>query len=190
MQKLDLYNYRQEIRANNIILSFEGTMSQGVLTALIDALNEKVTANNVDLANSMHYTIRKICSILVELAQNIQNHSLEQAQQGNTSSGLGIIVIREDSHYFSLTSGNNLLIADAENLAEYCAHINSLDAVNLKKLYKERLKRVRAKDEKGGGIGLIEIKRTCGLPLVYKIQPIDNETMFFSLSVKLIKAAE
>ncbi len=105
MQKLDLYNYRQEIRANNIILSFEGTMSQGVLTALIDALNEKVTANNVDLANSMHYTIRKICSILVELAQNIQNHSLEQAQQGNTSSGLGIIVIREDSHYFSLTSG-------------------------------------------------------------------------------------
>lgn len=189
MHNLDLYGFRQQIIENNIILSFEGTMSQGVLTALIDALREKVTANNMDSSNTMQLTIRKICGILVELAQNIQNHSVEQASQDNISSGLGIIVIREDDNSFSLTSGNNLLITDTKKLAEYCGHLNSLDAMDLKKLYKEKLKRVRAKDDKGGGIGLIEIKRASSQALEYAMQPVDDDTIFFTLSVNLLKAA-
>lgn len=188
MHNLNLYDYRQKIRENNIILSFEGTMSLGVLTALIDALREKVTASNTELPNSMQYTIRKICATLVELAQNIQNHSSEQAFQDNVASGLGIIVIRENQDNFTLTSGNNLLNADAEKLSAYCTYINSLSDVDLKKLYKEQLRRVRAKDDKGGGIGLIEIKRTSGQALEYEMQPIDDKTQFFSLSVNLIKA--
>ncbi|NOR80947.1 MAG: hypothetical protein GQ529_08970, partial [Methyloprofundus sp.] len=92
MHNLDLYDFRQKIRENNIILSFEGAMSQGVLTALIDALREKVFANTTDLPDSIQYTIRKICAILVELAQNIQNHSLEQALREGRASGMGIIV--------------------------------------------------------------------------------------------------
>ncbi|RLA17370.1 MAG: hypothetical protein DRQ62_15045 [Gammaproteobacteria bacterium] len=188
MNNLDLYDYRQKIRENNIILSFEGTMSQGVLTALIDALREKVAANIVDASNIKQYSIRKICAILVELSQNIQKHSSEQAHEGNDASGLGIIVIREDSNSFTLTSGNNLLVADGEKLAAYCAHINSLDDAGLKKLYKEKLRRERAKDDTGGGIGLIEIKRASKQPLEYEMKSVDNEVMFFSLSINLIKA--
>lgn len=189
MHSLDLYDFRQKIIENKIILSFEGKMSQGVLTALIDALREKVTASNGDSPSSVEYTIRKICSILVELAQNIQNHSLEQSSDCHGSSGLGIIVIREDENTYTLTSGNNLRTVDAQNLAAYCSQLNSLDEVGLKTLFKEKLRRVRAKDEKGGGIGLVEIKRKSNHPLVYVMQPVDDETMFFSLSVSLIKVA-
>ena len=188
MHNLDLYSFRQEIRENNIILSFEGTMSQGVLTALIDALREKVIANNVDLPDSMQFAIRKICAILVELAQNIQNHSLEQALQDNISSGLGIIIIRETKNGFTLTSGNNALKADAENLISYCGKLNSLDEVGLKALYKEKLRKERAKNVNGGGIGLIEMKRKSNQPFEYEMQPIDDKTVFFSLSVNLDKA--
>ena len=188
MHNLDLYSFRQKIRENNIILSFEGTMSQGVLTALIDALREKFIANNMDSSNSMQYIIRKICAILVELAQNIQNHSSEQALQDSASSGLGIIVIREDNNSFTLTSGNNVLTSDAENLASYCGQLNSLDEVSLKVLYKEKLRKERAKNVNGGGIGLIELRRKSGQPLEYKMQPIDDKAMFFSLSVNLDKA--
>ncbi len=188
MHSLDLYKFRQEIIENNIILSFEGKMSQGVLTALIDALREKVTDNNIDITNSVQYTIRKICSILVELAQNIQSHSIEQSVPGSNSSGLGIIVIREDDHNFTLTSGNNLRTNEAVNLASYCDHLNSLDETGLKTLYKEKLRRVRAEDDKGGGIGLVEIKRKSNQPLIYAMQSVDNETTFFSLSVNVLKA--
>ena len=189
MQPFDLFSFRQKIIENNIILSFEGKMSQGVLTALIDALKEKIATDNVDSANSMQYTTRKIYSILVELAQNIQNHSLEQVLVENGSTGLGIIAIRENETCFSLTSGNNLLISDAEKLAEYCCYLNSLDEKELKKLYKEKLKQVRKKPVKGGGIGLIEVKRKSDRPLEYNMKSIDNETTFFSLSVNLAKAS-
>ena len=191
MHNLNLYGFRQEIRENNIILSFEGTMSQGVLTALIDALREKFIANNMDSPNSpnsLQYTIRKICAILVELAQNIQNHSSEQALQDSASSGLGIIVIREDKNSFTLTSGNNVLKVEAENLASYCGQLNSLDEVSLKVLYKEKLRKERAKNVNGGGIGLIELRRKSGQPLEYTMQPINDKAVFFSLSVNLDKA--
>ena len=188
MHNLNLYSFRQKIRENNIILSFEGAMSQGVLTALIDALREKVIANNIDSPNSMQYTVRKICAILVELAQNIQNHSLEQAFQDKSSSGSGIIVIRETKNSFNLTSGNNALKVDAENLASYCGRLNSLDEMSLKVLYKEKLRKERAKNVSSGGIGLIEMKRKSDQPFEYKMQPIDDNTVFFSLSVNLDKA--
>lgn len=188
MYNLDLYSFRQKIRENNIILSFEGTMSQGILTALIDAFREKVTTNSVDSPNSMQYTIRKICVILVELAQNIQHHSLEQAQQGSVTSGMGIIVIREVRNSFTLVSGNNVLKADAENLASYCDQLNSLDEVNLKLLYKEKLRKERVATANGGGIGLVEMKRKSNHPLEYDMQKIDDNTVFFSLSVSLDKA--
>ena len=187
MQSIDLYSFRQNIKKNNIILSFEGTMSQGVLTALIDALREKVIANTVDLPSSMQYTIRKICAILVELAQNIQKHSLEQACQDNSSSGLGIIVVREDKNNFTLTSGNNVLKADAKSLAACCAKLNALDEAGLKVLYKEALRKERAKNSSGGGIGLIEMKRKSGKPLEYELQRVDDKIVFFSLSVNLEK---
>jgi len=188
MHHLDLYRFRQEIRKHNIILSFEGTMSQGVLTALIDALREKVIANATDLPNSMQFTIRKICAILVELAQNIQTHSSEQAVQGNTSSGLGIIVVREDKTCFTLTSGNNILKANAEKLAAYCNQLNSLDQTELKMFYKEALKKERVNNSNNGGIGLIEMKRKSAQDFAYDMQTIDDKIVFFSLSVNLDKA--
>ena len=188
MHHLDLYQFRQDIREHNIILSFEGTMSQGVLTALIDALREKVIANTVDLPNTIQYTIKKICAILVELAQNIQTHSLEQAVQGNTSSGLGIIVVREDKTSFTLTSGNNMLKANADKLAAYCGKLNGLDEARLKVLYKEALRKERVNHSSDGGIGLIEMKRKSAQGFAYDIQAIDDKVVFFSLSVNLDKA--
>ncbi|NOR80527.1 MAG: hypothetical protein GQ529_06785, partial [Methyloprofundus sp.] len=137
---------------------------------------------------SIQYTIRKICAILVELAQNIQNHSLEQALREGRASGMGIIVIREDKTSFTLTSGNNILKSDAENLAAFCGQLNSLDGVGLKALYKEALRKERANNASGGGIGLIEMRRKSNHALEYEMQSIDDNTVFFSLAVNLDKS--
>jgi len=188
MDNLNLYDFRQKIRENNIILSFEGAMSLGVLTALIAALKEKILANTANLPDSIQYSIKRICGILVELAQNIQNHSLEQAVPSSNSSGLGIIVIREGKTSFTLTSGNNMLKSDAESLAAFCRQLNGLDEEGLKALYKKALKKERANNVSGGGIGLIEMRRKSNHPLKYEIQSIGDNLVFFSLAVNLDKA--
>lgn len=187
MGNFDLLGIRRTIIDNNIILLFEGKMSQGVLVALVDMLREKLNAVEEGGGDRMQYLVRKLYAIFVELAQNIQNHSLEQEVVGTTRIGSGIIVMRENAGFFTITSGNVMLSGAADNLAQYCRDLNSLDAEGLKKLYKEKLRTARREGEKGAGIGLIEIMRKSESQLDTAAQPLDAQTVFFTLSVNIAK---
>lgn len=187
MGNFDLLCLRRKIIENNIILLFEGKMSQGVLVALVDMLREKLNAAEETGDNRMQYTVRKLYAIFVELAQNIQNHSFEQEIVGKTSVGSGIIVMRENTDYFTITSGNSMPSNDADKLLQYCHYLNSLDADALKKLYKEKLREARREGEKGAGIGLIEIMRKSESLLETTMQTLDEQTVFFTLSINITK---
>jgi len=176
-------SFRQQLIENDIILSFEGKMSQEVLVALVETLKERLSVRTTDTTQQM---TRKIYSVFVELAQNIQNHSAEQVLIQQQKIGIGIIVIREDEHKFMITSGNKLSNAAAEKLQAYCDLINALDEESLKKLYKEKLRYAR-QQQSGGGIGLIDIIRKSGYPIGYAVQTIDENSQFFTLSVSLSK---
>ncbi len=130
VELFDLLSFRQQLIENDIVLSFEGKMSQGVLISLVETLKERLAANGNDATQQM---IRKIYGVFVELAQNIQNHSLEKVVVDQQQIGVGIIVIREDKDKFVITSGNKLLNTDAEKLCSYCDLINTLDEDSLEK---------------------------------------------------------
>ncbi|MGR8935929.1 MAG: SiaB family protein kinase [Gammaproteobacteria bacterium] len=187
MNDFDLLYLRRNIIENNIILLFEGKMSQGVLIALVDMLREKLNATEEASGDRLHYLARKLYAIFVELAQNIQNHSLEREVVGQTSIGCGIIVMREKAGFFTITSGNALLNSDADKLMHYCHYLNSLDGDGLKKLYKEKLRTTRRIGDKGAGIGLIEIMRKSDSLLETAIRKLDERSVFFSLSVNIAK---
>ena len=184
MKSFDLLSFRQEIIESKIVLSFEGQMSQGVLVSMVDTLKEKLKANDQDAKQTM---VRKIFAIFVELAQNIQNHSMESEIIDGLETGAGIIVIREDEDSFMLTSGNKITIVAAEKLIQYCDKLNGSNADELKKLYKQQLRSERNKESNGAGIGLIDMIRKSGSALRYEIQAVDEQTQFFTLSVNLPK---
>jgi predicted ATPase/serine phosphatase RsbU (regulator of sigma subunit)/tRNA A-37 threonylcarbamoyl transferase component Bud32 len=183
----DLFNFRRQLVENDIVLSFEGKMSQGVLVALVETLKERLASHANDASQQM---VRKIYGVFVELAQNIQNHSFEHVVIEDDKIGVGIIVIREDEHKFVITSGNKISNAQAEKLQAYCDSINKLDDETLKKLYKEKLRNVRQQQAVGAGIGLIEIRRKSTYPITYNLQAVDEEAQFFTLSVILFKVTQ
>jgi hypothetical protein len=187
MDHFDLLNFRRKITENNIILLFEGKMSQGILVVLVDMLREKLNAADETGEDRMQYIVRKLYAIFVELAQNIQNHSLEREIVGATSIGSGIIVMRENADFFTISSGNAILSGNADKLTQYCHYLNSLDGDELKKLYKEKLRTTRREGEKGAGIGLIEIMRKSDSLLETAMQALDEQTVFFTLSINLAK---
>ena len=184
MKSFDLLSFRQDIIENNIVLSFEGKMSQGVLVSLVDTLKEKLKVNDQD---ARQYMVRKIFAIFVELAQNIQNHSMEKVLVDGLETGVGIIVIREDEECYMLTSGNNVTHENAEKIRLSCDYLNGLGADELKKIFKKQLRSERNKESKGAGIGMIEIKRKSRSPLNYEIQAVDDQVQFVSISVSLSK---
>ncbi|MDD1617857.1 MAG: SiaB family protein kinase, partial [Methylococcaceae bacterium] len=187
VQLFDLLSFRRKLIEDDIVLSFEGKMSQGVLIALVDTLKEKLAVHTHDAPQQM---IRKIYGVFVELAQNIQNHSLEYIVTQEQKVGAGILVIRENKDKFVLTSGNKISTVNAKKLQAYCDSINSLDEESLKKLYKEKLRMARKQETVGAGIGLIEIIRKSGHPISYTTQTIDENTQFFTLSVNLFKVTQ
>lgn len=180
----DLLNFRHLLVENDIVLSFEGKMSQGVLVALVETLKERLAVDTNDATQQM---IRKIYGVFVELAQNIQNHSEEYVMIEQNRVGVGIIVIREDETKFVLTSGNKITNESAEKLVAYCEYVNALDEEQLKKLYKEKLRTARQQNVIGAGIGLVDILRKSNQPIIYSSQMIDEHHQFFTLSVSLFK---
>jgi hypothetical protein len=184
MKNFDLLSFRREIIEHDIILSFEGKMSQGVLVSLVDTLKEKLKDSDTDPKQQL---TRKVFSIFVEMAQNIQYHSAENVIIDGKETGVGVIVIREDENSYVLTSGNNVTPDNVGRLVEFCDELNSFDSAQLKKLYKERLRSERPENAKGAGLGLIDIGRKAGVALSYEVQPIDEKTRFFSLSITLPK---
>jgi predicted ATPase/serine phosphatase RsbU (regulator of sigma subunit)/tRNA A-37 threonylcarbamoyl transferase component Bud32 len=187
VQLFDLLSFRRQLIENDIMLCFEGKMTQGVLIALVETLKEKLAVHNNDAPQQM---IRKIYGVFVELAQNIQNHSLEQVVTEQQKIGVGIIVIRENEQQFVITSGNKISNSSAEKLQAYCDTINLLDEESLKQLYKEKLHTARQHKAVGAGIGLIEIIRKSGHPIMYNTQTMDENTQFFTLSINLFKVAQ
>jgi hypothetical protein len=187
MNNFDLLQFRRKITENNIILLFEGRLSQGMLVVLVDMLKEKLSAAEETERDHRQYLVRKVYAIFVELAQNVQNHSCEKEKVGDASIGSGIILMRENADCFTIISGNALAVAEAHKLKDYCDYINGLNEDALKKLYKEKLRAARREGEKGAGIGLIEIKRKADSPLDAAIQALDEQTVFFTLSVNIGK---
>lgn len=185
MSGFDLYEFRNQIKANKIILSFEGSMSQAVLCGFVDVLNEQLSKYDEKLSDQSinKYIVRRVFAVFVELAQNIQKYSAEFMD----NSGIGIIVIRERSHDFIINSGNLINNPQIQNLSERCDQINQMSADELKKFYRSSLKLIRLEGKTGGGVGLIEIARKSGHPIKYNVTPIDQQYSFFVFSAQVDK---
>ena len=98
---------------------------------------------------------------------------------------MAIVIIGSADGLYSVSSGNVILENDVAELRDRLDEINSLDKEGLKRIYKERLRRERAPDSTGAGLGLIDIARRTTGKLDYSFVELDAEHEFFSLSAKV-----
>lgn len=184
MNRLPLFDLYTTMRAQRIILSFNGTLSQDVLVGLAEIIKEKISQEGGAYSIS-----KKVFGIFIELAQNILHYSAERVTVNHTEQtvGTGIIVVSEDDRYYAITSGNLVDSDRVTQLQIHCDRINSLDRDQLRMFYRERIKLPRDTGQQGGGIGLIEIAKKAGSRLSYEIIPINDAHSFFILSVNVSK---
>lgn len=130
---------------------------------------------------------RKVFAIFIELAQNIYHYSDERSIFNGSSTGCGIIVIRDREDHFMVMSGNLVENSKVQWIVDHCNHLNQLDKEHLKKCYRERLKKPRETYKIGGGVGLIDVIRKSGNPIDLKINSIDDQYSFLIFSIKINK---
>lgn len=179
-EKFSMHKFYTEVRKNNISLTFRGIMSQDVLSLI--GMSLKRRPDNEVIA-------KRLFGIVVELAQNIYHYSASKqySEKDKKEIGVGIVTIGEDQNYYIVNSGNLVRTENIAPITERCKYINGLDERELKLFKKQQLKLPQRPDKPGANIGLIELKRRSGNPLLYDTIAVDHDYTFLSLSVKIKK---
>lgn len=179
MEKTKRFNLIEYLRIFNkdVILSYKGPFDKDILAVLGHYINQLI-AKNPRIS-------KKVFSIFIELAQNISFYSAEVNILGDDNqAGVGNFVIAEYEEHYMIITGNIVKNEDIIPVIDKCEVINSLDRDGLRKYKREQRNRPQG-DHGTGNIGLIQVALTSDNPLDIKVTPIDDETSFFSLSVKI-----
>ncbi|MFC2152204.1 SiaB family protein kinase [Bacteroidota bacterium] len=130
---------------------------------------------------------KKLFKIFIELSQNVSNYSENYHVINNVQRiGVGELSLREHEGAYSFTTKNQVKITDAKILAERCELVNASDQLKLRELKRDQ--RLNSPGEKfGARIGLIQAVMLSGNKLDYKIDQLNKDFSFFSLTVKIDK---
>ncbi len=184
MDNIDLFGYHWFVNKNKIVIAFEGVISQEILVNLAEMIKQRVSAKD-----KKEVFARKIFGIFIELSQNIQRYSAEKELYMGKELGNGSVIALDMEDYYYITSCNKVKNNEIEKVTSHCEHINNLNKEELKKLYKETLKKSEREKANSGGIGLIEMVRKTGNKIGYKVVEVDNTISYLIISLKINKEA-
>lgn len=152
------------------LLNFEGVFSYDTIISLGDDLNQKM--ENV-VPQKLH---KKVFFVTNELMQNISYYSNKKEIVNSFEYGCGLIKICHNGEYLEITTINPTDEETFNRLYEKVSELNKMDPEELNQLKKIKLKTQAESTSKGGGIGLIEIIRRTGSPLLVSKKNDDLET--------------
>ena len=169
----------QSLFSEEIRISYKGPVDGKIMTYLGDY---------IDVVNELsEKATKKLFKIFFELAENISNYSSDKILLKNGKEvGAGTIILKETVKNFILVTGNPINNEDLIPMMENSKNINSLDHEGLRE-YKRNVRRESAGEKHSPNIGLITVALTSGNPLDLEINPIDENTSYFSLAVKVDK---
>jgi len=180
-KKFNLFEFHK-IFDNDVLMLYKGPFDNHVLSVFTKYI-EGIILKHPQIS-------KKIFSIFIELAQNIAFYSAEATDfEEEKTTGIGTLVISEHDRWYTFFTGNAVRNDDIMPLIEKCEIINSLDRAGLRKYKREQYKLPPGK--KGTAhVGLIQVALTANNQIDIEVSPIDEETSFFAISVRINKKSE
>lgn len=168
----------QEKCGENIIIAYQGMISQEILALLGEMVKDKIMKDN------KRQVAKRVFSIFIEMAQNVMNHSAvkENPAGENGSQGAGIIVVDDANNRYTLTTSNLVKNSDLPAVIKQCKTIESLDQLCIKQLFQEQLAQPASDEKPGAGIGLFNIALKSGSPIKFQTGKFDNTHSFLIFS--------
>jgi len=162
---------RKQMEENQLMLCYEGEMTQDIVIALLNLTESKLSQTNSDL------TIKtRVFSVMVECLQNITQHS-EKCEYIKSN----IFMIGYADKGYTIYNGNVVKSDKVEILKSKIQKINTMPEEEMKEFYRYLIKNESLSVKSGFGLGLIQIAKKTGNPLDFDFEKIDNDHYFFSL---------
>ncbi len=183
----NMLDYYKLLKENEINVIYSGPVWANGIESVGGLLKTRMELDELPLKNSM-----SVFSVFVEQMNNILMYSADKRQfekedgkhELYTSTGVFILGTKGKQYY--LQSGNIVNESQRELISGKIEHVNSLDKLELRKYYKERLKAENDNPEsRGAGLGLIEIARRASSKIEYSFEEFDEKHSFFNMYVTI-----
>lgn len=177
MQQINLWLLHRQFEEANIQICFNGPLTHSIIEELGMAVRRYLENETPGTEKMMD-----IFSVYIEQTQNVRNYARKK-QSAETPALYNTITLtigRQGDQYV-VVSGNVIDQADVSPLVAKIEQLRTLDAAELKALYKEQRRKPLTNEASGAGLGLIDMARKTSQPLAYQVQPINDKTAFFTL---------
>lgn len=160
------------------LISYKGPITPEVIAKIVAQLENKLPVSET-LTN-------RISAISIELAQNMQHYSLEMINYGDKMERVGWFQILDEQKGLAVNCGNVLGKSEVKQLLEHFDTICQLDKEGLRGLKRQRRRMRLAEENKGAGIGLIQVALLAGNPPLIEVIDINKDLscIIFKINIK------
>lgn len=179
MIQFNLHEFYIDLKQKGIIFCFSGPISQNVIEGIGETLKQKMEIEDTDLNTS-----QKVFSIFVEQMQNIVNYSADRVIPEDRKEGeirIGVLVVGKEAGRFYVLCGNKINRKDSDTIRCQLETLARMDKNQMKQFFRERRKLAVHSDEKGTGLGFIDIARKATMPIEFDLLPLDGNFVFFTI---------
>ena len=176
-----IYRFYKDLKEEKISLAYFGLFTNRITRLMINVTNDYYS-RVVDLSS-----FRKKSSFLIaESFQNLVKHGIKEKQP--------LSKLKYNRDYFKIgihddriviSSANIIRKTNTSTIKEKVDHINSLTDKELKALKQEVLEFGEVSEKGGAGLGLIEMVRKSGLPLIDKIIPLNDDYALLMMKAEM-----
>jgi len=175
-----IHGIHDALGQEQIIFCYAGYITEDVLLSVGNTIKQKLEVVKAD-----RNAARAIFAIFVEEAQNVIRYSkavLGDDDGEDTILRQGFLAVGKTEGRYFVCCGNLVLQSDVERLENHLRHIQSLDAADLKALYKQTLREPPPEGSKGAGVGFVDIARRAKGGFEYLFKDVDDDHAYFYLS--------
>jgi hypothetical protein len=176
---MNLLTLRENYLKQRIMLCFNGPISRSLIEEIGNALRNYLNTQETAPSSAMD-----VYSVYIEMTQNIRHYAGRQGYDDEQATAT-VAVARDDEGHYLVSAGNLVELEDGKALVETVENLAGLDAVELKKAYKQQLRRPREEEHSGAGLGLLDMARKSTRPLQSSIEPLPSGRGFFSLTATI-----
>ena len=176
-----MYSFYKKFEEEEISFAYFGVISDVITDMLID-----LSDNYLLKSKDSKKLSRKASFLIAESFQNIIRHGVlkkEDITDYQYKKDFFMITVHENRFIISTT--NVIENKNISSLEDKITRINSLNKEELKALQMEILTDTSLSDKGGAGLGLIEMVRRSGLPLLYKFIPLTEGYSIIVLKLEM-----
>ena len=187
---LDMSEYAGVVEKLNIKVIYSGPMWDDGIRGLAEMVKTHLSHDQLPGSAS-----KAIFSVFVEQVTNILMYSAEKEQYSQAPDNkivdvpIGTVIMgnkTDKRDTFFVQTKNAVRDENIEFLKERIDYLNTLDKIQLRQFYKEKVREDNDNPgSKGAGLGLIEISRRATAPIGFSFEPISDDLSYFTMYVEI-----